>query len=267
MQTRGNDLTFRHCVFSEALDSAKHHKGGHSRGLLVMNQGPANTRKEGQRVAVTGNLFAHNKGRNPTVNGGAEAVIANNLVDDAHFAMKGDCTAKRGHQWISATGNVIKRTRYPVVARAMHPDTRYYFAPDNVFNGKTFASVAEVWNEVFMPFEPGVAEVNRAAKAPIIVPGLAVKPVAEVEEWVLANAGARPADRDPADTRVVKSVREQTGSIPTSQADVGGWPELAEGRRTLTVPDDPCGDDDGDGYTNLEEWLHAFAAEVERTAK
>lgn len=263
VQTRGNDLTFRHCIFSEALDSAKHHKGGHSRGLLIMNQGPANTRREGQRVAVIGNLFAHNKGRNPTVNGGAEAVIASNLVDDAHFAMKGDCTARRGRQLISAMGNVVKRTRYPVVARAMHPDTRYYFAPDNVFNGKTFDSVAEVWNEVFMPFEPGVAEVNRAAKPPITVPGLAVKPAAEVEEWVLANAGARPADRDPVDARVVKSVREQTGSIPASQKEVGGWPGLEENHRALALPEDPNRDNDRNGYTNLEEWLHAFAADVE----
>ncbi|MFW6107062.1 MAG: hypothetical protein ACOC8A_00075 [bacterium] len=263
VQTRGNDLTFRHCIFSEALHSAKHHKGGHSRGLLIMNQGPPDTRREGQHVAVLGNLFAHNKGRNPTVNGGAEAVIANNLVDDAHFAIKADCTARRGHQLISAVANVVKRTRYPVVARAMHPDTRYYFAPDNVFNGKTFDSVAEVWDEVFMPFKPGVAAVNRAAKAPIAVRGLVVRPAAEVEAWVLANAGARPADRGPVDARVVQSVREQTGSILASQEEVGGWPQLEENRRPLTLPEDPNGDDDGDGYTNLEEWLHAFAAAVE----
>ena len=301
VQTRGNDLTFRHNIISEALDSSRHHKGGHSRGLLIMNQGPTNTRRvagpqpnssyrsvdtgplplvaeiragkhdferlqrrEGQRVAVIGNLFAHNKGRNPAINGGAVGVIANNLVDDANFAMKGDCTARRGHQLISAMGNVIKRTRYPVVARAMHPDTRYYFAPNNVFNGKTFDSVAEVWDQVFMPFEPGVAEVNRATKPPITVPGLTVKPVAEVEQWVLANAGARPADRDPVDARVVKSVRQQTGAIIGSQDDVGGWPDIEQNHRPLTLPENPNGDDDGDGYTNLEEWLHAFAAEAER---
>ena len=81
--------------------------------------------------------------------------------------------------------------------------------------------------------------------------------------WVLANAGARPADRDPVDARVVKSVREQTGSIPASQKDVGGWPELKENHHVLALPKDPNKDDDGDGYTNLEEWLHALAAEVE----
>ena len=264
VQTRGNDLTFRHCIFSEALDSAKHHKGGHSRGLLIMNQGPDDTRREGQRVAVLGNLFAHNKGRNPTVNGGATAVVANNLVCDANFALKGDCTAKRGHQWISWQANVVERTNAPVVARAMHPDTRYYVAPDNVFNGKTFDSVVAVWDEVFMPFKPGVAEVNRAADPPIAVPGYIVKPAADVGAWVLASAGARPGDRDPVDTRIIDEVRTGKGRIIASQKDVGGWPDLAERRRTLAIPADPSGDDDGDGYTNLEEWLHGFAADVER---
>ena len=159
---------------------------------------------------------------------------------------------------------MVRRTRYPVVARAMHPDTRYYVAPDNVFNGKTFASVAAVWDEVFMPFKPGVAEANRATDPPITVPGYAVKPAADVEAWVLASAGVRPADRDPVDTRIIDEVRTGKGTIIASQKDVGGWPDLAERRRTLTVPADPSGDDDGDGYTNLEEWLHGFAADMER---
>jgi hypothetical protein len=258
VQSRGSDLTFRHNIFSEGLDSARHHKGGHSRGLLMLNQGPG----EGQNIAVIGNLFAHNKGRNPTAGGAVTAVVANNLVCDSNFAMKGDDGGK-GKQLLSAMGNVVTRTRYGVVARAIHPETRFYFAPDNLINGKMFASVSDVWEQVFMPFKPGVAEVSRARAAPIAVPGLGVRPAAEVEAWVLRTAGARPADRDPVDRRVVKSVRDGTGTIIKSQADVGGWPELAENHRKLTLPDDPNGDDDGDGYTNLEEWLHAFAAEVE----
>jgi hypothetical protein len=34
-------------------------------------------------------------------------------------------------------------------------------------------------------------------------------------------------------------------------------------RRALTLPANPNGDDNGNGYTNVEEWLHAFAAAVE----
>jgi hypothetical protein len=103
----------------------------------------------------------------------------------------------------------------------------------------------------------------RATKPPVAVQGLAVKPVGEVSGWVLAHAGARPADRDPVDTRVVQQVRARTGSIPASQSDVGSWPDLAEKRRELTVPENAHGDDDGDGYTNLENWLHDFATDVE----
>jgi hypothetical protein len=62
----------------------------------------------------------------------------------------------------------------------------------------------------------------------------------------------------------VQQVRNRTGRIIQSQDDVGGWPELQENYRELTVPANPNGDDDGDGYTNLEEWLHGFAAEVEQ---
>ncbi|NQT89120.1 hypothetical protein HQ560_20290, partial [bacterium] len=229
VQSRGSNLTFRHNIFSEGLDSARHHKGGHSRGLLMLNQGEG----EGQNIAVIGNLFAHNKGRNPTAGGAVTAVIANNLVDDSNFAMKGDDGGK-GRQLLSAMGNVVKRTRYGIVARAIHPKTRFYFAPDNVINGKTFGSVSEVWAEVFMPFKPGVGAANRASVAPIVVPGLTVRPASDVEQWVLEAAGARPTDRDPVDRRVVKSVRDGTGAIIKSQADVGGWPELAENRRKCT---------------------------------
>ena len=82
--------------------------------------------------------------------------------------------------------------------------------------------------------------------------------------YAAAHAGARPAERCPVDARVVDQVTSGTGGIIKSQEDVGGWPALAENCRELTVPNNPSGDDDGDGYTNLEEWLHAFAAEVER---
>jgi len=45
--------------------------------------------------------------------------------------------------------------------------------------------------------------------------------------------------------------------------NAGGWPDLAENYRALTIPNNPNQDDDGDGYTNLEEWLHNFSAVVE----
>jgi hypothetical protein len=106
-------------------------------------------------------------------------------------------------------------------------------------------------------------ERSKVTEPPVVVPGLKIRPTGEVRDWVLANAGARPADRDPVDQRIVREARTRTGRIPESQEDVGGWPELAENHRKLTIPKNPNGDDDGDGYTNIEEWLHALAADVE----
>jgi hypothetical protein len=68
------------------------------------------------------------------------------------------------------------------------------------------------------------------------------------------------------DLRIVNEVQTLTGRIIDHPSDVGGWPVLAENHRPLTTPTNPNGDDDGDGYTNLEEWLHQMAAQVEGRA-
>ncbi len=45
--------------------------------------------------------------------------------------------------------------------------------------------------------------------------------------------------------------------------NAGGWPEEGSNRRAVLLPDEPSADDDGDGYTNLEELLHEMARRVE----
>jgi hypothetical protein len=87
-----------------------------------------------------------------------------------------------------------------------------------------------------------------------------------LEPYIAANVGARPADRDPVDARIVNEMLTATKLGPLSimdEAQVGGFPTLAQTARVLALPANPNGDDDGDGYTNLEELLHALAACVE----
>jgi pectinesterase len=92
---------------------------------------------------------------------------------------------------------------------------------------------------------------------------------------VLSQAGASLV-RDAVDERVVTSVRERTGRLIDSQTEVGGWPLLAslpahadsdgdgmpdDWERTHGFkPDRPDGrnDNDGNGYTNLEEYLSSL---------
>ena len=60
--------------------------------------------------------------------------------------------------------------------------------------------------------------------------GLRGLPASEVKEYVLANAGARPWDRDAVDCRIIQQVRDGKGKIPDSEQDVGSYPNPAETR-------------------------------------
>ena len=265
MQTQGSHVTIRNCLSAEALHHPKHPKGGHSRGLLVFAYGP----NQGEYTTVIGNLFAFNMARNPTVSKGYRVLVANNFVSDVNVGIK--LFDSSGMNSVTAAqANVIQRANAPFLARVTNrktPEkTKTYISPDNMVDGRTFESVEDIWQQVVTnPFKAGTQPKSaRVTSSPVIVPGLKLKPVEEVKEWVLATAGARPADRDPADRRIIENVKTGRGRLPiASQEEVGGWPELAENRRRLTVPENPDADDDGDGYTNLEEWLHGFADKVE----
>ncbi|MFQ5809451.1 MAG: pectate lyase, partial [Armatimonadota bacterium] len=101
-------------------------------------------------------------------------------------------------------------------------------------------------------------------------------------ELVLADAGATVPERDVGDRRLVQEVRTRTGRIIDHPSDVGGWPELAPGAPPKDAdgdgmpdaweaahaldPEDPSdgsADRDGDGYTNIEEYLNSLCATPE----
>ncbi|MEZ6074044.1 MAG: hypothetical protein R3C10_28145 [Pirellulales bacterium] len=97
---------------------------------------------------------------------------------------------------------------------------------------------------------------------------------------VLAQSGAFWWDRDSVDERLVLDVINNTGRIINSQSEVGGYPVIQVVHRPAEwdtdadgMPDwweeandnlnplvaDNNGDWNGNGYTNLEEFLHALA--------
>jgi hypothetical protein len=274
MTALGNqNLTIRNCLNAEALHSPLHPKGPHSRGILVSDYTGGNAHS----ICLLSNIFAFNMARNPTVDNVDNTLVANNLMTATNLAIKfqaipdGKFRVFSQRFRVAFAGNVIERTNWAILGRVLGKPENYknnhiYLSPDNMINGKTFASVADIWKQVQNPFKDGAQpEICRAKTSPVTVPGLKIKPAKDVKERVLAHAGARPADRDPVDKRIIENIRTGEGKLPiASQREVGGWPELAENRRELTVPENPYADDDGDGYTNLEEWLHAFAAEVEQ---
>jgi hypothetical protein len=84
----------------------------------------------------------------------------------------------------------------------------------------------------------------------------------QVRDIVEYAGDSRTATVDPAWDTVPDATSAYDIVLDCSR-NAGGFPPITGSSRPLVLPDDPGGDTDGDGYTNLEEWLHEFAAEVE----
>lgn len=241
-----HDVTFNKNIISEGLNNSSHPKGAHSCGLLIGDYS--------KRIAVIGNLFAHNSFRNPATKGGTSEIILNNLIynywSGAIHYHNGD---KSGPVLSTVVGNVIETGKdtpswaWPIDIWDMESGTQIYLK-DNQYNGQI---PTDPWSIV----QVGQSSITRVVSPPIWISPLTVRSSSEVKDNVLANAGARPWDRDAVDKRIVNDVKNKTGRIIDSQDQVGGWPNLPETHRALTLPNNPNGDDDQDGYTNLEEWL------------
>jgi hypothetical protein len=75
-------------------------------------------------------------------------------------------------------------------------------------------------------------------KAPPMLPfGVAPIPAAKVQDAVIANAGARPWDRDDIDRRILADTIEGRGEIIDSEQQVGGYPKHAETRQAFVPAD------------------------------
>lgn len=65
-------------------------------------------------------------------------------------------------------------------------------------------------------------EMRQVDKPPVWPPRLKARPAGETQTWVLANAGARPWDRDATDRRLVEEARTGRRKIIDNESEVGG---------------------------------------------
>lgn len=268
-----HDITISNCIISEGLNESRHPKGPHSCGLRVG--------WNAENVSLIRNLLVHNGNRNPLIMGNTTTVIVNNVVYNPGPYGYGVTTGDGGPMRSTIVGNVFipgcqMNSNYPQIATAVVvsedvDEHSQIYVWDNCV-GKTNCDQMKAYNEncTHMTINPWAHVLNRkgpaikAYTAPIWVSPLTIGPADSIEKWILDHVGARPADvgRDAVDIRIINDVRNGKGKIINNQHDVGGWPELAQ-YREITPPTRPNADDDGDGYTNLEEWLHDLAKQVE----
>jgi hypothetical protein len=206
-----NNIVFRNNIVAEGLYRSVHPKGLHSMGVMV---GPKT-----RNIVIQGNLIAHNQWRNPVVSAGASAIVVNNLIYNPgavglHFYPARDNAPDQIQT--SAVGNVViagpdTRSALTAFRQGLPLRSQIYYS-DNVADG------AIAFDTDDRP--PNDTSFSFANKPPVWDPRLKILPSSDVFDYVLANAGARPNDRDETDRRIIQEVRTGTGRIRNEPADV-----------------------------------------------
>lgn len=262
-----NNISLLNNIFAEPLHESIHPEGKHGFGVLI---GPVTG-----NATLAGNLLANMQSRNP-MTAATRTVIVNNVIYNwgntaVDLQSRGDVTQN------SVVGNVFlpgpdtagdTAIGLRADASTLQPGAKVYLS-DNLAPSTT----SDPWSVAGAIYGTLTLSNFRSA-APLAWPaGMTTLPTSDnvVREYVLKFAGARPADRDSADRRIIDQVRARTGRIINCVApngttrcsrNGGGWPALAENHRALTLPADPNGVT-ASGYTNLEVWLHNMSAQVE----
>jgi hypothetical protein len=261
-----HDVTISNSIMAQGLNDSIHSEGPHSKG---------STTKYATRVSHIQNLYAHNEERNPRCGDtdlhAMDWMVVNSVI--YNWGNKGtDVVTPSGPfgKRVNIVGNVYKSGVDSNLGNTIVVDpqtgTQVYIA-DNMRNGVV---PSDPWSIV-------KGDTSTRVPSPPFPLGFTPKPAAQVQAFVLANVGARPTARDAIDAQVVTDVQNGTGHIIDSQNEVGGWPTLATGTPLADsdhdgMPDswetshglnpnsaaDGSQDQDGDGYTNVEEYIHSL---------
>ncbi len=277
---RGGNFTLQWSIYAEALNNSLHEKGSHA--ML------ASFRDLTASISLHHNLFASSRERHPTLGGSprtrpdAIADFRNNVIYNVSGATNlANCR-------INVIGNYYRpgpNSRaggLPLATKTENAGALKAFLTGNVFEGREDLTADNHLAINFDRYTTGnylpVKWQQIESRDEFDVAG--AKPLTESAEdtylHVLAAAGAS-LPRDAADERLVAGILDRTRRLIDSQREVGGWPQLASKPAPLDTdqdgmpdawetrsgldpqnPEDRNGDRDGDGYTNLEEYLNSL---------
>ena len=266
------DVTVQWSLIAESLNASGHAKGEHGYGSLVRGG-------HGARMTFHHNLWAAHRARMPRPGNynppevdpeGPRFEFRSNVFYDwsgGHAGYNADTESRSAYAFI---GNAYIPGPDSAGRRAFeesNPLARAWFE-GNAMDGVV---PADPWSLVKDSDRPDYRLTARPDWA-----DAATETAAQAEVRVLAQVGAGRI-RDAVDARILEGVRARTGHIIDSQAQVGGWPELEPGSPWVDsdgdgMPDDweaahglgsadatdGTADRNGDGFTNLEDWLNSL---------
>lgn len=286
--TSWNNVTIQNCLIAEGLHTTHYYHGeyapdhpGHSMGSLIKVRGAD------ARATLQGNLWIHNNNRNPAV-GSYEATehvqvdVRNNVMYNCvTFGYSSGASLQVDMNYIGnyiiAGPSTSSRNRSRAFD-ANEPNHMHIFQAGNKIDGNLngrFDGQDTGWgmfDDTWVPHD-----------TPFTMPDTITFSAGQALDIVLNDVGAFPWNRDEVDARLIDDLRNGTGAIINSQSEVGGYPVLPVATEPLPgdtdrdgIPDitefvmgmnpsdstDGNGDRDGDGYTNLEEYLNNRATRL-----
>jgi hypothetical protein len=265
------DVTVQWSLIAESLNASNHDKGEHGYGSLVRGG-------HGARMTFHHNLWADHHARMPRPGNynppavdpqGPRFEFRNNLFynwGSSHSGYDADTDSLSAYAFIANTYLPGPDSTGRWAFEESNPLARAWFEA----NSMDGVVPADPWSLVKDGDRPGYRLPARPDWA-----DPATETAAQAEISVMADVGAR--NRDTVDLRILDGVRARTGRIINRQADVGGWPDLVPGEPWIDtdrdgLPDvwetahglnpadasDGPQDPDGDGFTNLEDWLNSL---------
>lgn len=237
-----NHITFSNNIIAEGLDDSSHAKGPHSKGTLIHDSCT--------EIAIIGNLYAHNADRNPYFKDNTTGIIVNNLIYNPSSAAirlsysetdYKDAETKPEKPTVSIVGNVFYRGIDSGNGLPLVKNNGNVYLKDNLAYDTQFKAITQTEGDIVL-----------LNQIPFWFEYLEALPGAEAENSVLKHAGARPAERDPIDQRIIRDLLQKKGKIIDSQEEVGGYPGYQSRYRKLNVPEE-----------NIQEWLDEMAKSLE----
>ncbi len=272
------NVTFQWNIISEALHCSRHAEGCHSKGLLIGYAGTSD-------LSVHHNLFAHNVTRNPWIKRGAVDLVNNVIYGFRDIGIH--LSASEGPLQVNVVGNRYIKSPDSNV-KGIRADGRLsnsgYLSQSDVYLKGNIIPWYRPTDD--LPDQKAIEWVSWTDTAftdtPHPFPKVSTTDAFQATTDVLANAGARLPAIDPVDQRIIQDVHnalagKPTGGIINDPSEVGGWPALASVSRPSAYDTDQDGmpnswenlhrlnpnspndgplDADGDGWTNVEEFLN-----------
>lgn len=280
-----HNVSVQWSIVSEALDCSTHPKGCHSKGFMIGSYASDENKDHpgGYDISFHHNLMAHNGERNPLVKTAGLSDVVNNVVFNpfgtfSHVDME-DQLVKVLANYV---GNYFKSgpdtdQKSAIEAVSPSPIGAGIFVDGNVIRYRSGTELTGIDTVDSNSLQYLVSSRYEAA-------AVTTTSAYQAYDLVLAGAGSNRglncdgtffARRDDVDVRIVNDVKNGTGRVIDDPSQVGGWLTIDPGTPCPDadhdgMPDawetangldpnsaaDSSRDADGDGYTNIEEFLN-----------